>query len=113
MWEEHLQIGIDLECVEVWDDYVAQLWSDAPAIFRLGWIADVMDPDNFLAWFSTGNGASWSHFSNAEFNRLVEEAAAAADDPATRQALYIKAERILCEQEAVIIPLYHYYLSLQ
>jgi outer membrane protein assembly factor BamD (BamD/ComL family) len=109
MWEDNLQIGMDLECVEVWADYVARLDTDAPAIFHLGWVADHIDPDNFLPYFSTGSGAPRSHFSNSEFNHLVEAGAAAAGNPAARQALYIQAERILCEQEAVIIPLYHFH----
>jgi formylglycine-generating enzyme required for sulfatase activity len=114
MWADNLGVNVDTECTEgTRDDYVTQLDNDAPPIFGLGWFADVNDPDNFLSYFSTGQGASRSHFSNSEFTRLVEEGVAAADSPATRQALYIQAERILCEQEAVIIPLYHYYYSQQ
>ena len=34
----------------------------------------------------------------------LPSASDALDDPATRQRMYIDAERILCEQEAIIIP---------
>jgi ABC-type oligopeptide transport system substrate-binding subunit len=45
-------------------------------------------------------------FSNPEFDYLVERAASLSD-PAERQSLYVQAERILCEAETAIIPLYH------
>jgi oligopeptide transport system substrate-binding protein len=62
-----------------------------------------------LDLFYSENEYNFAHFSDSEYDRLIDEAEALADDPAARQALYIEAERILCEQESVIIPLYHYY----
>jgi formylglycine-generating enzyme required for sulfatase activity/ABC-type branched-subunit amino acid transport system substrate-binding protein/Flp pilus assembly protein TadD/predicted Ser/Thr protein kinase len=109
MWAQNLAVSVGTECIEGWQAYLAQLDSGASAIFQLGWVADVIDPDNFLSFFSTGRGGSWAHFSNSRFDRLVEDAVAAADRPTARQALYIQAERILCEEEAVIVPLYHWY----
>jgi ABC-type oligopeptide transport system substrate-binding subunit len=45
-------------------------------------------------------------FSNKEYDRLVT-LAAKTKDPLKRLELYIQAERILCEEEAAIIPLFH------
>jgi len=114
MWRDHLGVNVGLESVDDWDAYLERLDTDAPAIFRFGWAADYNDPDNFLVpvFHSTGD-SNRTHFANAEFNRLVEQASAAANDPAKRQVLYIQAERILCEQEAAIIPIYHSYYKEQ
>jgi len=112
MWRDHLGINVLAEEFGNWDAYIELLNADAPPIFRLGWSADYNDPDNFLASFSGESGAIRGHFVNAEFDTLVEQAATASD-PARRQALYIEAERILCEQEAAIIPLFHWLHSEQ
>ena len=50
------------------------------------------------------NPIKWS---NAEFDQIVEQAAAESD-PAKRKELYFKAEQILCVDEAGIIPIYYY-----
>jgi oligopeptide transport system substrate-binding protein len=109
MWRDHLGVSVGLESVDDWDAYLERLATDAPPVFRLGWAADYNDPDNFLmaTFHSTSDQARVKNFANAQFDRLVEQAAAASD-PATRQALYIQAERILCEQEAAVIPIYYY-----
>jgi serine/threonine protein kinase len=110
MWRENLGVTVELDSVDNWDVYIERLNTDAPAIFRLGWTADYNDPDNFLltTFHSTSEHARGKNFANSEFDKLVEQAVAAAGDPATRQAQYIQAERVLCEREAAIIPLYHF-----
>jgi hypothetical protein len=42
---------------------------------------------------------------------LIERAESAVGTPAERQAVYIKAERILCQQEAIVIPVLHHYID--
>lgn len=113
MWRDNLGVTVGLESVDNWDVYLERLNADAPGIFRLGWAADYNDPDNFLltTFHSTSENARRENFANSQFDRLVEQAAAAANDPATRQALYIQAERILCEQETAVIPIYHYFVT--
>jgi oligopeptide transport system substrate-binding protein len=107
MWREHLEVDVKVEVVDDWQAYRDRLARDAPALYRLGWGADFNDPDNFLKEvMHSGSTHNYGHFSNAEFDRLVERAATLSD-PATRQALYIQGERILCEDQAAVIPLYH------
>jgi oligopeptide transport system substrate-binding protein len=55
--------------------------------------------------FHSGRELNLGGFSNPEFDLLVERAKNSYD-PAERQALYIQAERILCEQEAAVLPIY-------
>ena len=108
MWRELLGVEVPLEIADNWDGYMERLRSDVPHLFRMGWVGEENDPTLCVAEFATGGRLSpLGHFSNAPFDRLIEQAAAAADNPPRRQVLYIQAERILCEQEAAIIPLYH------
>jgi oligopeptide transport system substrate-binding protein len=106
MWKDHLGITVTSEVVE-WGAYQERLQTNPPEIVRLSWAADYNDPDNFLKeLFYTNSSYNYGHFSNLEFDQLVDQAADNAD-PAERQVLYMQAEQILCEIEAAILPIYH------
>ncbi len=107
MWQEYLNVTVKVEVVDTnIQEYLDLLTQNAPALYRLGWAADFNDPDNFLREvFHSDSKTYKGYFSDAGFDRLVEEAATLSD-PAARQSLYIQAERILCEDQAAIIPLY-------
>lgn len=112
MWQRNLGVNVVLQPYDNWNTYQELLDTDAPQIFRMGWAADFNDPDNFLAGFTDESSSGGrTNFNNNEFNLLVKEAANLVRDPAARQRLYIQAEEILVEQEAVIIPLYHYHVN--
>jgi ABC-type transport system substrate-binding protein len=105
MWKIYLDITVNLEVVS--EKYFDRAGTDPTEIFWVAQAADYNDPDDFLLEiFHTGSQLNINHFSNAAFDELVE-LAAATSDPAARQELYIQAERILCEQEVALIPLYH------
>ena len=109
MWQTNLGIPVEIEIAEV-TKYPERFGASPPDIYQLGWVADYNDPDNFLkALFETNGIVNYGQFSNEEFDRLVEQAAQSSD-PEQRLRLYIQAERILTEQEAAIIPLYHSYM---
>ncbi|GAG71749.1 unnamed protein product [marine sediment metagenome] len=107
MWKDVLGVDVNLTNQE-WKVYLETLTEDAPQIFRLGWGADYADANNFVyeVFHSTDsdNNLKWS---NAEFDRTVEQAARETD-PAKRYELYKRAEQILCEEEAAMAPIYHY-----
>lgn len=108
MWRANLGVDVVVEAVDE-ATYFDRLAADPPDIFALGWVADYNDPDGFLtAAFDSESPERVSSFAKPSFDRLVRQAANLADDPAARQRAYIEAERILTEQEAAIIPLYHF-----
>jgi oligopeptide transport system substrate-binding protein len=110
MWKENLGVEVNVVNQE-WKVYLQTLTEDAPQIFRLGWGADYADANNFVyeVFHSTDsdNNIKWS---NAEFDRTVEQAARESD-PVKRYELYKRAEQILCEEEAAMAPIYHYAIS--
>jgi oligopeptide transport system substrate-binding protein len=106
-WKEHLGIEVELANQE-WKVYLQTLTEDAPQVFRLGWCADYPDENNWvLEVFHSTKGSNRIKWSNSEFDQLTEQAAAESD-PAKRKELYFKAEKILCVDEAGIIPIYYY-----
>jgi oligopeptide transport system substrate-binding protein len=71
----------------------------------MGYCGSYPDAHNFLydAWHS-GSPYNFTQWSSAQFDALVSEAARETDVLKRRQ-LYSRAEKILVEQDAVIIPL--------
>lgn len=109
MWRDNLGINVEVQTIgNNFNEYIAHLRTDTPGLFRFGWAWDVNDPNNNMTTFLSESESNLTQFANAEYDRLVEEAAAEFRDPATRQLLYIQAERILCEQEVAIIPVFYY-----
>ena len=78
---------------------------DPPHIFRLGWGADFPDPDNFMNLFISSSGNNRLRWSNPRYDELVALGATLID-PAERQRVYDKAQRILTETDAAMIPLF-------
>jgi oligopeptide transport system substrate-binding protein len=103
-WQDHLGVTVELENRE-WKVFLKELTVSPPPVFRLGWGADFPDPDNFMNLFTSYSANNHTGWGNPEFDRLVE-AAARERERDTRQALYDEAQRILCEREVPITPLF-------
>jgi oligopeptide transport system substrate-binding protein len=107
-WKEYLGIEVELANQE-WRVYLETLDQDAPQIFYQGWIVDYPIMDNFLyvLVFHSTKGSNRIKWSNSEFDQLTEQAAFETD-PEKRKELYRRAEKVLCVDEAGIIPIYYY-----
>ncbi|MCL3776891.1 MULTISPECIES: ABC transporter substrate-binding protein [unclassified Actinomyces] len=74
--------------------------------FRTGWQGDYPSMANFLgATFRTGAGANDSRYSNEEFDKFLDEAAAASTDDAALE-LHLKAQAVLMK-DLPAIPLWY------
>jgi oligopeptide transport system substrate-binding protein len=104
MWQRELGVRITIEPSE------QKNWIEAQNTLRhtiaiRGWTADFPDPTNFLDPFRSGVGINYSGWTNAAFDRLLDQASAALD-PAARFALLREAEALLLA-DAGLAPLYH------
>ena len=111
-WKEALGVEVKLANQE-WKVYLKTVNEDSPQIWRLGWGADYPDEnnwvtENFHPTLST-NPPKWS-VDDPEAKKFMEltEKARASSDPAERKSLYLEAEKILCVDQAIIIPIYFY-----
>ena len=79
------------------------------SFFRASWIADYPDAENYLSLFYSKNfapnGPNYTHFKNAEFDKLYEEAFLETDD-VKRFVLYQKMDALVMK-EAPVIPLFY------
>lgn len=104
MWRERLGLRVELRVMErkVLSARIRALDYD---VVRSDWYGDYLDPATFLEMFTTGNGQNRTGWGRAEYDALIAAASREADD-AARFALFQRAERLLCEDELPIIPIY-------
>jgi oligopeptide transport system substrate-binding protein len=105
MWTENLGIKVRLVNQE-WKVYLATMHALEYDVCRGGWIGDYPDPNTFLDCFLTDGGNNETGWSNAEYDRLIHEAAATIDQT-QRYERFHRAEAILME-EFPFIPIYYY-----
>lgn len=86
--------------------YRAQLALRAAPIFEASWSADYPDPDNFLSVFLSGSGNNWTSWKSESFDELVLNARNVRDTK-VRTDLYTQAQKLLLEDQAVVMPLYY------
>ncbi|HWP58174.1 MAG TPA: peptide ABC transporter substrate-binding protein [Candidatus Acidoferrales bacterium] len=104
MWKKNLGVLVRLESQE-WKVYLKKLQTDPPHLFRLGWGADYPDPDNFMKVFASFSGNNHTRWKNPRYDRLLD-AAATEPNPERRARLYDEAQKVLCEQDLPIVPLF-------
>lgn len=105
MWKTNLNIDVQLANQE-WKVYLTARNNLEHDIARAGWLADYVDPSNFLDILLSYSGNNRTGWKNPEYDRLIKEAASTVDTEA-RHAILQQAEQIIVD-EAPIIPIYYY-----
>lgn len=104
--KHYLNIPVKLQGVSSLEYRKLRKQPNTPHLFRIRWCADYPDASSFLnALFHPTTSPNDIGWENAEFAKLMEEGMRTAD-PVQRKAMYKRAEQILCEEEAAVIPLY-------
>ena len=104
MWKRNLGVLVRLENIE-WKVYLKRLQNDPYPVFRDGWGADYPDPDNFMKLFTSNSGNNHTRWKNSRYDQLLNQAAEEMKDD-KRRRLYDEAQRLLCETEVAIVPLF-------
>ncbi|SKA10305.1 ABC transporter substrate-binding protein [Selenihalanaerobacter shriftii] len=105
------EIGVNIKLSNLdWGSYIKRVDNGETQIFRLGWIADYPDPDNFLyVKFhseNAGPGGNAVFYNNPEFDKIAEKARGMKPGE-ERLKLYQKAEKMVVN-DAPWIPIYYY-----
>ena len=109
-WRDVLGIEVELQFFDQ-DTYLEQLENHDFDLYFKGWIAEYNDPDGFLSTpFRYSNPKSTSKEFD-EFFSMLDQATELVDKPDERQAIYIRAERFLNEEETLVIPVLHHYIE--
>lgn len=75
-------------------------------VARAGWIADYKDPSNFLDLCKTGTGNNYGVYSNADYDKLLADAAVSPPD--VRMQKLSEAEGIGVARDLCVMPLLYY-----
>ncbi len=105
MWRRELGVEVRLVNQELKSTQDARR-TGSFQILRSVWIGDFSDPMSFLGIWTADSGNNFTGWSDAGYDRVLDEAARTRD-PAARNALLKKAESILLDA-APIIPVYYY-----
>lgn len=99
-------LGIEIQLSnEEWKVYLKRLQTDTPDIYRLAWLADYPDPDNFMNLMTSFSENNHTGFKNPKYDELVLKGASSLD-PAERKSIYKEAQKMLTEADANVIPLF-------
>jgi oligopeptide transport system substrate-binding protein len=106
LWQDTLGIKIELMPREH-ATYFETVVAGAYNVFLLGWGADYPDGYDFLCYtFHSVRGEQTVKWYNPRYDALIDEAARTID-PGMREKMYQEAQKILVEEDAVIIPLFY------
>lgn len=99
-------LGVDVELAnEEWKVYLASLKSSPPAIYRLGWVADYPDPDNFMNLMSSVSENNFTGWSSKAYDSMVDKAVSMTNKEERRKT-YSDAQKFLTENEVPAVPIY-------
>ncbi len=99
-------LGVDVDLAnEEWKVYLSRLRSDTPHMYRMGWVADYPDPDNFFTLMTSNSGNNHTKWGNDKFDSLVTKGSRTLD-MAERRSLYSEAHKILVEDDVPVLPVY-------
>ncbi|QQZ61364.1 peptide ABC transporter substrate-binding protein [Paenibacillus sonchi] len=106
MWKNNLGITVNTVNQE-WAVFIDNRQSQNYQIARAGWTADYNDPMTFLDMFVTGGGNNDAGYANPEYDKLIADAKTNSD-LAKRQEDFAAAEKMLIQDDMVIMPIYYY-----
>nr|WP_245571921.1 peptide ABC transporter substrate-binding protein [Conchiformibius kuhniae]UOP04126.1 peptide ABC transporter substrate-binding protein [Conchiformibius kuhniae] len=108
LWKEALGADwVDIQAVnQEWKTFLDTKRAGKFDVGFSGWCADYNEPSSFLNMMRTGNGNNSNAYANPEFDALLDKTLS-APDAAARQKLYHDAERVLIDQDAGMVPVFH------
>ncbi|NMO94793.1 peptide ABC transporter substrate-binding protein [Paenibacillus lemnae] len=106
MWKNNLGVQVQVQNQE-WGVFLKNRSALNYQVARSGWGADYNDPMTYIDMWTSGGGNNDTGFKNEEYDKLVKDAYA-TDDNAKRMELMAQAEKILVEDNQVVMPIYYY-----
>lgn len=104
--QKSLGLAVELQHLD-WKAYIKSMQVKPAQIYRFGWLAPFRDPITHLEAFTSKNPNNYSGWSNRTYDALVAEVAHLPSGPA-RAAKIVEAQRLLVDEDAAIVPLFHY-----
>jgi oligopeptide transport system substrate-binding protein len=104
-WKTVLGVNVSLRNSE-WKTYLSDVDNGNFQIARASWIGDYNDPNTFFDLWVTNGGNNRTHWSNAEYDKLLAQSQNETDS-AKRMLLFEAMDAIMTE-ECPVVPVYRY-----
>ncbi len=102
--QAELGVTVNVEGLDFADYLQVVSAADAPTMWTLSWIADYPHAHDFLGLLlETGSTSNIGHWSNSDYDTLLEQAAATADPD--QQAIYYGQAQDILAREVPVVPL--------
>ena len=101
MWQNNLGINVEIRQVTYSEIYGNVFPQHDYMVGYGGWGPDYADPNTYLELFMSDNVYNYSQYSNADFDKLMNDSRTIAD-PKTRLETLANAEQILLDTGAVV-----------
>ncbi|MES2767899.1 MAG: peptide ABC transporter substrate-binding protein [Bdellovibrionota bacterium] len=101
-------LGINIEILnEEWKVYLSKLKSKKGySIFRMGWVADYPDPDNFLNLLTSTSANNHTGWKNEKYDSLIAKGVSELNSD-KRKEYYKEAQKLVLEEDVAAVPLYY------
>ena len=104
--ERRLGLKISLSNLD-WKTHVKSMQTDATPIYRFGWLTPFLDPVPHLQLFSENSTGNFTHWTSPIYDELVKKIEALKPGP-ERLKLIKRAQTIIVDDEAIVVPILHY-----
>ncbi|MFO7957524.1 MAG: ABC transporter substrate-binding protein, partial [Candidatus Brocadiia bacterium] len=104
---DQIGIAVDIQ-TNTWAEFLRKQRKGSTQVFRLGWLLDYPDPENFLQLLYGPNkapGPNGTLYDNPEYNRLFEQMKAMPDTPERYEIIRRMVDIVV--EDCVWIPIFH------
>lgn len=102
--KKNLNLTVEINNEE-WKVYLGTLQSNAPHMYRMGWVADYPDPYNFYDLMTSTSDNNHTGWKDKSYDDLLKKAAE-ANTPEEKLNFYSQAHKKLLVESAAVFPLY-------
>lgn len=107
MWKTNLGVEIETKNEE-WSVFLESRKTGNFQIARAGWSADYNDPMTYMDMFVSGGGNNNTGYADPAYDALIDGAYKGGNDPEKRMQDMAAAEKMLIQDNMVIMPVYYY-----
>lgn len=101
-------LGINVELYnEEWKVFLKSVKTDPPHMYRMGWIGDYPDPDNFLNLVTSASANNYTKWKSPTYDKLIADGAVELNKE-KRKGIYKQAQKLLLEEAVALVPIYNY-----
>lgn len=91
-----------------WKTYLQELSAKPAPLYRFGWLSPFVDAYANLVVFESSNPNNYTGWKNKAYDELLSRIAVLEPGTSERQQLIDRAQRLLLDEAATVIPIFHY-----